>query len=259
MTDLSLQWTGRLHMALHNSGARVGLPGWKPVHMERVDGAVEIMTDVRTLRVPAPDRWLHYRWGWAPRVARLFGHFGVDTKISLESGDQVVDIGANVGEFSLGATARGAHVLALEGDPAVFACLAANVAQSAITARQALVWKEPTELTFYSAPAKADSSVFQPSKAQAVTELRLPAEPLDQLADGLDRIDLIKCDAEGAEPEVLDGGEKTLARVRQIALDTGPERQGAETSDACEKILTQHGFVVSHSTKGRKITFGVRQ
>ncbi len=258
MSLLDLPWYERVHRRLHNAGASLGAPGWFPVAMVREGDHLRIDTDKRPIRVPAADRWLHYRWGWDKRVARLQRHFSVDDLIKVAPGDQVIDIGANVGEFSLGMADRGARVLALEGDPTVFGCLSKNVEGTQIEAKQALVWKAEEELTFYSAPAKADSSIFRPPSNQQITEIRLPAQPLDALAAHLDGIDLIKCDAEGAEPEVLEGGKDVLARTRQIALDTGPEREGAETGEECERILKGMGFDVVHSQKGRKITFGIR-
>ena len=254
---LDLPWYERWHMAVHNSAAAI-VPGWYRVGAVAEEQTVRIDTDKRAVHVAAADRWLHYRMGWDARVARLFRHFSVDGTIALGSGDTVIDIGANVGEFSIGAAERGAHVLAIEGDPQVFQCLRRNVEGTGIEAQQALVWKAVQELTFYSAPAKADSSIFRPTENQSVTEIRLPAQPLDDLAGHLDRIDLIKCDAEGAEPEVLDGAANVLARTRQIAIDTGPEREGQETGDDCARILESYGFTVSHSKKGRKITFGIR-
>ena len=247
------------HLGVHNFGAAMGVPKWSPVAVEQ-DGAHYVITsDQGPVHVASAKRWVHYRFGWQARVARLFRHFAVDDVVTLKPGDQVIDIGANVGEFSIGAADRGASVLAIEGDPVVFDCLTRNVAaHTAITPHHALVWKQAEELTFYSAPAKADSSIFKPTSKQAVQTISQMAYPLDDLADGLDRIDLIKCDAEGAEPEVLEGAAKVLERTRQIALDTGPEREGAETGVDCERILKGHGFTVSHSEKGRKITFGRR-
>ncbi|MCG6903111.1 MAG: FkbM family methyltransferase [Rhodobacter sp.] len=259
MSDLDLNALGRTHLALHNLGASLGVPRWLKVSVAPENGHFVVASDKRPVHVAAAERWSHYRFGWDARVARLFRHFAIDSTVTLGAGDTVIDIGANVGEFSLGAAARGANVLAIEGDPTVFDCLRRNVADTpAITARQGLVWKLREELTFYSAPAKADSSIFKPTDRQNFTTVTLQAHPLDELADGLDGIDLIKCDAEGAEPEVLEGAGQVLKRTRQIALDTGPERMGAETGDACARILKQHGFQVSHSQKGRKITFGIR-
>jgi len=259
MSTLDLPWYGPVHLGVHNFGAMIGIPRWCKVGVRPHGGHFVVASDRRPVHVASAERWTHYRFGWDARVARLFRHFSVDDRITLGAGDVVVDIGANVGEFSIGAAARGAHVLAIEGDPTVFKCLSENASGTPnVTPKQGLVWKANEELTFYSAPAKADSSIFQPTTSQSVTEVRLQAHKLDDLAAHLDAIDLIKCDAEGAEPEVLEGASDVLARTRQIAIDTGPERMGQETGAECEAILKSAGFKVTHSVRGRKITFGIR-
>ena len=160
------------------------------------------------------------------------------------------------------AAARGARVFAIEGDPRVFACLSRNIAGTpGITAENALIWKTEEPLTFYSEPRKADSSIFKPISDETVQAITLPATTLDRLAErhGIDRVDLLKCDAEGAEPEVIEGGRALLARTRQVAFDTGAERMGQETSDDVERLLKDLGFTVSHEIRRRrKITFGIR-
>lgn len=261
MSELDLTLPHRLWRGLHNGLARAGVPKWVPVPVRPEGGYYVVSADLREVAVPSAMRWEHYRFGWDKRVARLFRHFSVGDKIKVAPGDHVIDIGANVGEMSLGLAALGANALAIEGDPKVFECLSRNVADTAnITPVQGLVWKAAERLTFYSAPTKADSSIFRPDDAQEVQTVELDAHPLDILAEnhGLDGIAFIKCDAEGAEPEVLEGAADVLKRTRQIALDTGPEREGAETGAECEAILKSHGFTVSHSTQGRKITFGIR-
>ena len=54
-------------------------------------------------------------------------------------GDRVVDIGANIGIFSLWAARRGATVTAYEPGVETFAHLAQNVADRRVTARHAAV------------------------------------------------------------------------------------------------------------------------
>jgi FkbM family methyltransferase len=261
MRDLDMNALRQLHLRLHNAGAALHVPGWKPVGVRAEAGNFIIDTDERPVMVASAVRWEHYRWGWQRRVDRLFRHFSVGGRVRIGPGDQVIDIGANVGEFSLGAAGLRATVLSIEGDPRVFACLDANTAGTpSVTAVQGLVWKTDEELTFYSEPRKADSSIFRPQTGETATEIRLRARPLDSIIDeqGIDRIDMIKCDAEGAEPEVLEGAVETLKRTRQIALDTGPERMGQETTEDCERILSGLGFAVSHTDKGRRVTFGLR-
>ena len=40
----------------------------------------------------------------------------------------------------------------------------------------------------------------------------------------------VKCDAEGAEPEMLQGLNKHINKVGYFTIDTGPERNGEETT-----------------------------
>ena len=144
----------------------------------------------------------------------------------------------------------------------VFECLERNVAGvDSIHSLQEVLWREEGELTFYSQPQGANSSIFQPPTRYESTAFRVSATTLDRLAErlNLDGVDLLKCDAEGAEPEVIEGGMDLLGRTRQVAIDTGPERLGERTDETCAKLLERIGFRVIQSGVGRrKVTFGVR-
>ncbi|MES2968021.1 MAG: FkbM family methyltransferase [Pseudomonadota bacterium] len=262
MTGLDLPLRRRLHLAAHNLGAQLGVKGLKTVCVRRDGDHFIITTEGHDVAVAAALRWMMYRRGWENRLHRLSWQFGVGDRVQVGAGATVIDIGANVGEFSLRQAANGARVFAVEGDPRVFACLSRNVAgHPGITPIPALLWKEETDLTFYSEPNKADSSVFRPDSAEAVQTITLPATTLDRLAEvhGIDRVDFLKCDAEGAEPEVIEGGRNLLMRTRQVAFDTGAERLGQETAADVERLLTGLGFTVTHETRRRrKITFGHR-
>jgi FkbM family methyltransferase len=130
-----------------------------------------------------------------------------------------------------------------------------------VAAYHQVLWSHAAELTFFSAPERADSSVIADPTDPAYRPIKVAARPLDAIAaeEGWGEIALFKCDVEGAEPEVLSGAMDVLRRTRVVAVDTGPERLGAETHDAVAAILTDLGFTVSRDTsQKRKITFGVR-
>lgn len=57
---------------------------------------------------------------------------------------------------------------------------------------------------------------------------------------GVEKIDFLKIDAEGAEPEVLEG--TPLCRVKKVAVDCSPERFGKTTVFEVLKILLSAGF-----------------
>lgn len=252
----------RTNLFVSNLAGQLGLDKRVPIRLVEDDGLTLVRIPDREIAIPAARRWHRYKRGWEKRTARLLFQFGVGDVVRLSPGDTVIDIGANIGEFSLGVAALGMNVHAIEGDPLVFRCLSRNCrTASNVTCHQNVVWKEDTRLTFFSEPTDADSSVFKPDAGVASTALEVDARSLDSiaLANGIDQVAFLKCDAEGAEPEVIEGGRALLARTRAVAFDTGAERMGEETSAECEVLLRELGFKVHHDRRpNRKITFGLR-
>ncbi len=221
-------------------------------------GAEIIVADGRFV-VPSPYRWKLYRKGWEARLGQLADEYGVGRHVTLAANSVVIDVGANAGEFAHICARSGARVYCIEPDAAVRACLTENIRNlTNATTHDALLWKDETDVPFASIPDHADSSVFAADTAP--TEMRR-ATTLDQFCaqNEIAEIDLLKCDAEGAEPEVLEGGGAVLDRCRAVAVDTGAERHGARTHTACRIILEGHGFRVVDETVGKRLmTYGLR-
>lgn len=258
--SLDLDLGERLALWRHNARVALGSRSRRRVGLRQADGMVIVTTDAGEIAVPSALRWRHYRKGLAHRLELLAAEYGFDRfGGDVGAGSNVVDIGANVGEFALHVGRRGARCTSIEADPDVHACLARNIAgQTGLTAIRTLLWHEETELTFWSAPRHADSSVFRPETGGV--EKTLPARPLDAvLGEDDTQIDYLKCDAEGAEPEVLRGAGRTLARSRVVAVDTGPEREGESTAEPVSAILREAGFDVEQIQTGkRSVTIGRR-
>lgn len=258
---LNLSAKNRAHLFLHNFVSRFGVDGLKPVSIKRVGSAFELSTTGHTLSVPAALIWRSYRRGWDARVKRLSAEFALNAPFSVGMNDTVIDIGANVGDFSIAAAQLGAKVYGFDGDPDVIECNLSNTASfPSIVSECAILWSEETEVKFYSSPGRADSSIFLPPDENALAFTAM-ATTLDQLADKhqIGEVTLLKMDAEGAEPEVLDGGSETLARTRHVAIDTGPERLGEETAKPCIERLVKMGFrILPHPDPRRKVTLATR-
>ncbi len=131
---------------------------------------------------------------------------------SAADGYHFVDIGANVGAYSLFVAAqagRGARILAVEPQPGVFARLACNIGFNpfgTIKAVACAVADKAGELTlFLDAQNEGESSVrtLGTSGAQSV---KAPAVPLADLlqTEGFSRVDGMKIDVEGAEDLILE-------------------------------------------------------
>ncbi len=68
-------------------------------------------------------------------------------------------------------------------------------------------------------PERDHWSSFNQIKDNEVTSFEVTMSTLDKEAEGLERIDLLWIDVQGAEGRVLQGGTKTLGRVAAIFLE----------------------------------------
>lgn len=265
--ELNLSTRHHLQLALHNLMARLGIDGLKKVQLTSCcigDGsnAFQLCIDGDKVFLPSALLWRSYRRGFENRLARLSEEFGMGTVFSVNNGDTVIDIGANVGDFAQACESFGALCYSFDGDPHAVQCMKANLAETtSVVITEAILWNKNEEVTFFSAPDRADSSLFQPP-GKCIEAFRAQAYTLDYLAKKLEIGDvaLLKMDAEGAEPEVLLGAQEVLKRTRAVAIDTGPERNGEETHDEVCEVLTAAGFEVlpRGNRQNRKITMATR-
>lgn len=123
-----------------------------------------------------------------------------------------VDIGANVGAYSLFVAAKagpGARILAVEPQPDIFARLTANIGFNSfgsIMAVDCAVADKPGELTLFLDPHNKGESSVRLLRTSAATAVKVPAVTLHQLLldKGYTQIDALKIDVEGAEDLILD-------------------------------------------------------
>ncbi|HET6966351.1 MAG TPA: FkbM family methyltransferase [Acidimicrobiales bacterium] len=175
----------------------------------------KMLVDTRDAAI-AP--WLALDGLWEPHVTAWMQQ-------ALARGNVFVDVGANVGYFTLlGARLVGPEglVVAVEAHPELARTLQRNVVINGVygyvTTHNVAAWSENTELEFHVRENFAGNSSVGTIDAASLrllgdTErpLRVPAVPLDELLAGLPRpVDVIKIDVEGAEVHVLAGLRRTL-------------------------------------------------
>jgi FkbM family methyltransferase len=164
-------------------------------------------------------RAIMYRKGIVARTSLLAKDYFL-SRIPFGDGDVVIDCGANIGELYLWFALNGLGIryVAFEPSPLEFAALRLNCPDA--EAHNVALWNCNETLTFYLASEDADSSVIEPACHQGTI-----AVEARRLEDYITQpVRLLKLEAEGAEPEILEGIGEKLPLIHYIAADLGFER-----------------------------------
>lgn len=256
LNPLSTYRRRQLKILLHNlltadPGLRIGVSRSGDLFHLKVGG--------EQIAIVSISRWSKYRKGIAVHAEKLAKRYGVYALRDGFQGETIIDIGANIGELALFCVREGARVFAIEPDPINYLALEQNVDGTSIEAFQLALWEKEKTLTFFSSVERADSSLIQPE--DYTHTLKLQAIPLDLFTEeqGIERVFLIKADAEGAEPEVLRGAKRTLQRTHFVSVDCGPERRGERTFEACEQLLAEMGYETKTLEADTSVLFGINK
>jgi FkbM family methyltransferase len=160
----------------------------------------------------------------------------------LKPGMTVFDVGANAGYFSMIAgelVGKSGRIVSLEPDPRVVEVLRRNVGSNGFenaSVVQAAAYNSCGEVSLGCAPATSWSGIYY---ERPMKRISVRAVTLDSLCDqlGLDRVDFVKIDVEGAEVAVLEGMSGVLARQRpQVLLELHGEYSGTRDHPAVQLL-----------------------
>jgi len=172
---------------------------------------------------------------------------------SLRPGDVFVDVGANVGYYTLlGARLVGerGRVYAFEPDPTNFEILRRNVRLNGfdnVTLEEKAVSDEGGWIQLFLAPSnKGDHRIYQPEGEQR-EKLDVEAVALDAYFQGREeKVDCLKLDTQGAEAVIVRGMQGLLRRSKSVVmlLEYSPWHLAGLGSTAEDLLggLAPHGF-----------------
>ena len=166
-------------------------------------------------------------------------------KIKFNSGDVVIDCGANCANLYLYFQdfCQPIKYHSFEPSPREFECIQKNVVDGI---NNNIGLHEKTDsFEFFLNSKESDSSFIKPktgySDSIKVDTIRLD----DYLSNNnLKIIKLLKLEAEGLEPEILNGAINSLSKIEYIAIDGGAERglNNESTIEYASNYLISNGF-----------------
>jgi FkbM family methyltransferase len=179
-------------------------------------------------------------------------------RVEFSRGDVVFDCGANYADLYVHLrTMLNPHdYITFEPGIEEFRCVERNalgcrnfnLGLSNVTGRQ----------TLYVSSAGADSSIIEPKSYTSTMEIETMT--LDAFAERheLRQVKVLKLEAEGFEPEILEGAEHFLTICEYVAIDGGPERgiNEEETFSFQQDFLFGRGFeMVERNPRHRRALF----
>jgi FkbM family methyltransferase len=183
-------------------------------------------------------------------VATIFGIFVRKDYGDVQPGSVVIDIGANIGGFSLFAAACGARrVEAYEPNTEAFQCLNRNIRinhlETVIQSRQFAVTNSAGEKVRFPRKASPFNAIL-PDHTQADYET-IETIDLPRIMQNLGRVQMLKLDCEGAEWDILFSSDRSvLSRFDAIRLEYHLGK-----GEEIRSLLERSGFIVKRKTGNR--------
>src|SRR5579871_4446803 len=221
-----------------------GNPGL--LHVEDFDGDLKMDVDVREYM--GFNVW-HRPRSFEKTERKLFCS-------AVFQGCTVLDVGANIGIYSLLAAKRGARVFAIEADPNNFQRLRHHIQinkfDDRITAFQIAAGSEKGTLKLFRNPSNCGGS----SLFAGVDPVLVPEDMIDSL--DLPPIDVCKMDIEGAELIALLGMERTIKRSPNMKMLLEYNERMGQTSGMMELLCSwfENVYIANqlHCTKTAGLT-----
>jgi FkbM family methyltransferase len=152
------------------------------------------------------DFVMHGKSGYEPETTKI-------VKNLVKEGDVCIDVGASIGYFSLlfaklvGETGQVISIEPVRMQHKYFISnVEANGLQNRIKLYDCAAWDKEEEKEMFSAALLKG------------TGTKVKCIPLDTILDKLPKVDFIKMDVDGSEPQALKGLEKTIAKNPQLQL-----------------------------------------
>jgi len=172
----------------------------------------------------------------------------------VNEGDQVVDIGANVGFITIPVARRagGGRVIAVEPIHRNFIELSAHVGLNDlknVDVRNIAVGNQRNDLIMENITPSSDvsSGFWRRVDLSSATSVRVPCVPLAEIISKVSSVELLKVDAEGMEFEILSSAKELLNPnfIHNLMIELTFDKEGIDkNSSDSVKLLMDRGYSI---------------
>lgn len=184
-----------------------------------------------------------YSHGLSVRAKQLWNSYLLE-EVNIDRNDVVIDCGANYADLwlILKHLIDPKNYVTFEPSNEEYRCVSIN-APNCIN-NQIGLSNVNGETNFYLNSASADSSIIEPKKFTQITTVKTIKLDDYLINRGIEKIKLFKLEAEGLEPEVLEGAMQALKKIEYICIDGSYERglSEEETFTPLTNVLIRNGF-----------------
>jgi FkbM family methyltransferase len=214
----------------------------RAARQELFSGIAIALNDPIGLRLMATGMFEATQIDGVTQLLEMPGNFG----LSAKPAGLFIDVGANIGLFTVAFSGFFDRTLAIEANPQTFAILQTNVLLRELGGvtclRLAASNSNDSSILFVPADGNLGGATMNPHQHQSPKTFDIECRPLDQIIEeyaGETPVGLVKIDVEGHEFSVLQGAQKTLVRNRPVVLF---EALDIPEATRCAELLVEYGY-----------------
>lgn len=178
--------------------------------------------------------------------------------ITPTASDTVIEAGAYQGRDTATFAKLAEQVVAFEPSPRNYKKAKDNLGSfdNVILINEGL-WNEPDDLEIKYGEGVGDDGFLEPDSGEGTETVNenIPVNTVENYVEELDidRVDFLKIEAEGAEPEIIKGiGD---LQIRNIAVNCEEERNGEPTGEEVMQLLQERGYELVGMKRGHILFF----
>lgn len=165
-------------------------------------------------------------------------------EVFIEPSDTVFEVGAARGVTTQIAAERAKSVIALEASPRALLCLQKNINRDDVEIHQKAAWNKKKKMEIKYGQQSGDDSLIMPNSEYIGISEQVQADTIESFVSnmGINGVDFLKVEAEGAEPEVIQG--ISGLNIEKVVVNCSPERDGESPVDTVSEMLCRMNYKI---------------